>query len=81
LTAAGRSQPLSSHEGKAALGKPFPSGLNVTRSGENIAARYRIEVGTAIVSGRDRAAIEKFLSPVNGVGPKVLKNFFLLRGI
>jgi len=48
-------------------------GVHIQRTG--------IEVSLAVISGGDRAAIEKFLSPVNGVGPKVLKDFFLLRGI
>lgn len=34
---------------------------------------------TAIISGGDRKAIEELLLPVNGVGPKVIANFWLLR--
>jgi len=36
---------------------------------------------TELISRPNREAIVSFLSSVNGVGPKVLKNFFLLRGI
>jgi hypothetical protein len=40
-----------------------------------------IEISAAVISGGDRAAVQRFLTPVNGIGPKVLENFFLLRGI
>lgn len=33
------------------------------------------------LSGGNRRSIEALLLPVNGIGPKVLKNFFMLRGI
>jgi hypothetical protein len=36
---------------------------------------------TRIISGRDARAIEELLLPVNGIGPKVIANFFLLRDI
>lgn len=34
-----------------------------------------------IIGSRDAKAIEAMLLPVNGIGPVVLRNFFLLRGI
>jgi hypothetical protein len=34
-----------------------------------------------ILSSNDPAAIRSLLLPVNGIGPKVLANFFMLRGI
>jgi hypothetical protein len=40
-----------------------------------------IEQSTSILAGKSRHKIEQFLKPVNGVGPVVLRNFFLLRGI
>jgi hypothetical protein len=40
-----------------------------------------IERCNAIISGRDTRAIEELLLPVNGIGPKVLTNFFFLRDI
>jgi hypothetical protein len=40
-----------------------------------------IEASKGVISGRDRASIEEFLTPVKGIGPKVLQNFFLLRRI
>jgi len=36
---------------------------------------------TRIISGRDTRAIEELLLPVNGIGPKVIANFYLLRDI
>ncbi len=33
------------------------------------------------ISGRDKRAIEELLLPVNGIGPKVIANFYLLREI
>lgn len=33
------------------------------------------------ISGRDTRAIEELLLPVNGIGPKVIANFYLLRVI
>jgi hypothetical protein len=36
---------------------------------------------TKIISSRDAKSIEELLLPVNGVGPKVIANFFLLRNI
>ena len=33
------------------------------------------------ISGRDTRAIEELLLPVNGIGPKVIANFYLLRDI
>jgi hypothetical protein len=40
-----------------------------------------VEHSETVLSGPDRAAIETFLLAVPGIGPKVVKNFFLLRGI
>ncbi|MFZ1084396.1 MAG: hypothetical protein WAN35_05490 [Terracidiphilus sp.] len=40
-----------------------------------------IEQSTSILAGKSRQKIEQFLEPVNGIGPVVLRNFFLLRGI
>jgi len=40
-----------------------------------------IEKSTIILAGISRQKIEQFLEPVNGIGPVVLRNFFLLRGI
>lgn len=40
-----------------------------------------LEACTKTISGRDTKAIEELLLPVNGIGPKVLANFYLLRGI
>lgn len=35
----------------------------------------------AILSSGDRESIARLLLPVHGIGPKVLKNFFLLHGL
>ena len=43
--------------------------------------RKGIDACTKIISGRDGEAIEELLMPVNGIGPKVIANFFLLREI
>jgi len=40
-----------------------------------------IDACTKIISGRDTRAIEELLLPVNGIGPMVLENFYVLRGI
>jgi len=40
-----------------------------------------IEKSTIILAGISRQKIEQFLEPVNGIGPVVLRNYFLLRGI
>lgn len=40
-----------------------------------------IERCNAIISGRDTRAIEELLLPVNGIGPKVIANFYFLRDI
>ena len=34
-----------------------------------------------ILSGKDKVEISKLLSPIKGVGPKVLDNYFELRGL
>jgi 3-methyladenine DNA glycosylase/8-oxoguanine DNA glycosylase len=39
-----------------------------------------IEACTSIIAGRDTKMIEELLLPVNGIGPKVLANFYLLLG-
>ncbi len=48
-------------------------GLLVTSEG--------VECCERILSGTDFRPIRALLMPVNGVGPKVLKNFYLMRGI
>lgn len=40
-----------------------------------------LEACAKILSSRDARAIEELLLPVNGIGPKVFANFYLLRGI
>jgi len=40
-----------------------------------------VDACTEIISSRDAKSIEKLLLPVNGVGPKVIANFCLLRDI
>jgi hypothetical protein len=39
------------------------------------------ETCTRVISSKDPMAIAQLLLPVNGIGPKVLANFFLLRQI
>jgi hypothetical protein len=39
-----------------------------------------VESCAKTISGRDKRAIEELLLPVNGIGPKVIVNFCLLRG-
>ncbi len=34
-----------------------------------------------VISGKAREPIQRLLEPVNGIGPVVLSNFYLLRGI
>ncbi len=49
-----------------------------------LGARVRavgIDRSTSILAGKSRQEIEQFLEPVNGIGPVVLRNFFLLRGV
>lgn len=48
-------------------------GILIQRSG--------VEACTKIISSRDVKFIEELLLPVNGVGPKVIANFCLLRNI
>lgn len=48
--------------------------------GELIRARGITEC-ESVLSGRNRRSIEAVLLPVKGIGPKVLKNFFMLRGL
>ncbi len=48
-------------------------GLMIERKGLEDCAR--------IIAGEDRSAIQELLLPVNGIGAKVISNFFQLRGI
>lgn len=41
---------------------------------------HGVELCTKIISGHDMRTIEELLLPVNGIGPKVIANFRLLRG-
>lgn len=34
-----------------------------------------------VLASKDKQAIEKLLKPIKGVGPKVIENFFTLRGL
>lgn len=34
-----------------------------------------------VLTSKDKQAIEKILKPIKGVGPKVIENFFTLRGL
>lgn len=43
--------------------------------------RLGIEECTKLISSRDTRAIEELLLPVNGIGPKVIANFYFLREI
>jgi hypothetical protein len=40
-----------------------------------------LEYCNNVISGRDTRAIEELLLPVNGVGPKTIANFYVLREI
>ena len=40
-----------------------------------------VEACTNVIVGPDTQAIEELLLPVNGIGPKVIANFCLLRNI
>ena len=40
-----------------------------------------VEDSSRILAGKSRQKIDQFLQPVNGIGPVVLRNFFLLRGL
>jgi hypothetical protein len=46
-----------------------------------LAEKRGTEFCTKIISSADRESIKELLLAVNGVGPRVLANFFLLRGI
>ena len=37
-----------------------------------------LEACTRTITGRDKKAIEELLPPVNGIGPRVMANFYLL---
>jgi hypothetical protein len=54
--------------------------LRLTSLGALIASRG-IEDCAKVISGRDPRAIEELLLPVNGIGPKVISNFYSLREI
>ncbi|MFN8007519.1 MAG: hypothetical protein U0V70_10945 [Terriglobia bacterium] len=41
----------------------------------------RLDTFNEVLSGSDSRRIEELLIPINGIGPKVISNFFLLRGI
>jgi hypothetical protein len=43
--------------------------------------RKGIDTCAKVISGGDTGAIEELLLPVNGIGPKVIANFYLLRNI
>ena len=43
--------------------------------------RKGLDSCTRVISGRDTRAIEEMLLPVNGIGPKVIANFYFLRDI
>ena len=49
--------------------------LGVTLKAKGVAACGEI------LRNNDSAAIHDLLLPVNGIGPKVFRNFFMLRGI
>lgn len=34
-----------------------------------------------VLASKDKQAIEKLLKPIKGIGPKVIENFFTLRGL
>ena len=62
---------------------PFMTTLFASRLaclGMSVEARG-IAVCRRILLSNDPAAISNFLLPIKGIGPKVLKNFFMLRGI
>jgi len=40
-----------------------------------------VDICTNVISGRDTRAIEELLLPVNGIGPSVIANFYMLREI
>lgn len=42
---------------------------------------YSIEACSRILLSNDPVAIRDLLWPIKGIGPKVLKNFFMLRGM
>jgi 3-methyladenine DNA glycosylase/8-oxoguanine DNA glycosylase len=62
---------------------PFMTGLFSERllALGKFAREQGIEFCTEIISGDNASKIEKFLLQVNGIGPKVLSNYFSLRGI
>jgi hypothetical protein len=43
--------------------------------------RRELDTYAEVLSGRDARRIEELLMPINGIGPRVLSNFFLLREI
>ena len=40
-----------------------------------------VERCQSVIAGKDTKAIEALLLPINGIGPVVLKRFYLLRGL
>jgi hypothetical protein len=40
-----------------------------------------LDISTKTISGSNTRAIEDLLMPVSGVGPRVIANFYLLRGL
>lgn len=34
-----------------------------------------------VLTSTDKQAVEKLLKPIKGIGPKVIENFFTLRGL
>lgn len=62
---------------------PFMTNLFALRLG-NLGALIQgkgLDACSRVISGRDRRAIELLLLPVNGIGPKVIEQFYLLRNI
>ncbi|MDB4433322.1 hypothetical protein N9166_01145 [bacterium] len=45
------------------------------------AAKHAIDDLSRVLMGTDASAIRELLTPVEGVGPRVLHNFLLLRGL
>jgi hypothetical protein len=54
--------------------------LRLANLGMLIASRG-LETCARVISGRDTRAVGELLLPVNGIGPKVISNFYLLRGM
>lgn len=54
--------------------------LRLSHLGKLIASKG-LSACTDIIAGRNKNASEELLLPVNGIGPKVMANFYLLRDI